>query len=101
MKNYFSGPMDGHQNFNRDAFNKEAERLTRQGHTVLNPATLPDGLGPRDYMDICFALLRCADGILMLPGWRASAGATAEYHYAYKMELPVYNTVGYPPAVVN
>ncbi|MBJ3504306.1 DUF4406 domain-containing protein, partial [Salmonella enterica subsp. enterica serovar Kentucky] len=36
---------------------------------------------------------------LMLPGWQTSSGATAEYHYAYKMELPVYTTMHYPPVV--
>lgn len=97
MKIYIAGPMTGHENYNRDAFNREAERLTSHGHIVLNPATLPGGLEQREYMDICFAMLRSADAILMLPGWKGSAGASAEYHYAYKMELPVYNTVGYPP----
>lgn len=43
MKIYIAGPMTGRENFNREAFNKEAERLTRHGHTVLNPASLPDG----------------------------------------------------------
>ncbi|HAW1332710.1 TPA: DUF4406 domain-containing protein [Escherichia coli] len=98
MKIYIAGPMTGYENFNRDAFNKEAERLSRHGHSVLNPATLPNGLTQREYMDICFAMLRCADAILMLPGWKASAGATAEYHYAYKMEIPVFTTLNYPPA---
>lgn len=97
MKIYISGPMSGHEDLNRAAFNKEAERLASHGHTVLNPATLPDGLDERSYMDISFAMLRSADAILMLPGWKASASASAEYHYAYKLELPVYNTVGYPP----
>ena len=98
MKIYIAGPMTGYENFNRDAFNKEADRLSRHGHSVLNPATLPNGLTQREYMDICFAMLRCADAILMLPGWKASAGATAEYHDAYKMEMPVFTTLNYPPA---
>ncbi|ENR1369437.1 DUF4406 domain-containing protein [Escherichia albertii] len=98
MKIYIAGPMTGYENFNRDAFNKEAERLSRHGHSVLNPATLPNGLTQCEYMDICFAMLRSADAILMLPGWKASAGATAEYYYAYKMEMPVFTTLNYPPA---
>ncbi|WP_215395420.1 DUF4406 domain-containing protein [Klebsiella pneumoniae] len=77
MKIYIAGPMTGRENFNREAFNKEAERLTRHGHTVLNPASLPDGLEQREYMDICFAMLCCADAILMLPSWQTSSGATA------------------------
>ena len=97
MKVYIAGPMTGRENFNREAFNKEAERLAKHGHVVLNPATLQAGMEQREYMDICFAMLRCADAILMLPGWQASSGATAEHHYAYKMELPVYSTLHYPP----
>lgn len=72
MKIYIAGPMTGRENFNREAFNKEADRLTRHGHTVLSPASLPNGLEQREYMDICFAMLRCADAILMLPGWQTS-----------------------------
>ncbi|ELG9743281.1 DUF4406 domain-containing protein [Salmonella enterica subsp. enterica serovar Newport] len=70
MKIYIAGPMTGREKFNRDAFNKEADRLMKHGHTVLNPASLPDGLAQREYMDICFAMLRCADAIMMLPGCR-------------------------------
>ncbi|WP_137975293.1 DUF4406 domain-containing protein, partial [Salmonella enterica] len=44
MKIYIAGPMTGRKKFNRDAFNKEADRLMKHGHTVLNPASLPDGL---------------------------------------------------------
>ncbi|QKT20873.1 DUF4406 domain-containing protein (plasmid) [Salmonella enterica] len=91
--------MTGREKFNRDAFNKEADRLMKHGHTVLNPASLPDGLAQREYMDICFAMLHCADAIMMLPGLQTSSGATAEYYYAYKMELPVYTTMHYPPVV--
>lgn len=101
MKIYIAGPMTGLENCNRAAFNKEADRLTRHGHVVLNPATLPDGLDQKAYMDICFAMLRCADAILMLPGWQRSSGATAEYHYAYKMELPSYSTLHYPPVATE
>ncbi|MCV4939668.1 DUF4406 domain-containing protein, partial [Escherichia coli] len=49
MKIYIAGPMTGYENFNRDAFNKEADRLSRHGHSVLNPATLPNGLTQREY----------------------------------------------------
>lgn len=97
MKIYIAGPMTGLPDFNRAAFHKEAERLQRHGHVVLNPAILPGGLEQREYMDICFAMLRSAEAILLLPGWQTSPGATAEYHYAYKMALPIFNTLTYPP----
>jgi|SRR5471030_383544 len=93
MKVYIAGPMTGHENFNRDAFNKAAARLTNRGHLVLNPATLPAGLCEAEYMDISFAMVRAADGVLLLPGWKASAGATAEYHYAYKLQMKTYADV--------
>lgn len=36
MKIYIAGPMTGREKFNRDAFNKEADRLMKHGHTVLS-----------------------------------------------------------------
>ncbi|EFM3367872.1 DUF4406 domain-containing protein [Escherichia coli] len=50
---YIAGPMTGYKNFNREAFHKAEEELKREGHTVLNPAVLPDGLTQPHYMDIC------------------------------------------------
>ncbi len=41
---YIAGPMTGYKNFNREAFHNAEEELKREGHTVLNPAVLPDGL---------------------------------------------------------
>ncbi|ENM6975340.1 DUF4406 domain-containing protein, partial [Escherichia coli] len=41
---YIAGPMTGYENFNREAFHKAEEALKREGHTVLNPSVLPDGL---------------------------------------------------------
>lgn len=43
-KIYIAGPMTGIPDYNRPAFNEYAAKLVEQGHTVLNPATLPDGL---------------------------------------------------------
>ncbi|PJC87815.1 nucleoside 2-deoxyribosyltransferase [Vibrio sp. HA2012] len=87
MKIYIAGPMTGYENFNRAAFHKKAEALNEQGHYVLNPATLPDGLSQPEYMDICFAMIRAADAIHFLPGWEKSEGAVAEYHYGKKIGL--------------
>jgi hypothetical protein len=52
--------MTGIAKYNRPAFHFEAMRLASEGHVVLNPATLPDGLSQPEYMDICLAMLRCA-----------------------------------------
>ncbi|KAA1141783.1 DUF4406 domain-containing protein, partial [Citrobacter portucalensis] len=59
------------------------------GHVVRHPAILPDGLEQAEYMDICFAMLRCADGIFLLDGWQQSAGAKAEHALAEKLGLEI------------
>lgn len=82
---YIAGPMIGYKNFNREAFHKAEEELKREGHTVLNPAVLPDGLTQPHYMDICMAMIRCVDAIYMLQGWQRSAGAKAELALAEKL----------------
>lgn len=87
MKVYISGPMTGLPDFNRDAFRKQHVSLMEQGHIVLCPAVLPDGLTQAEYMDICIAMLRCADAIFMLRGWEKSAGAVAEHAMAKKLGL--------------
>lgn len=86
---YVAGPMSGYEQFNRPAFHSAAKRLTDKGYVVLNPATLPDGLTQAQYMDICLAMLRCADTIYMLKEWEYSAGARAENALAEKLVLNV------------
>ncbi|NIY47298.1 DUF4406 domain-containing protein [Cedecea colo] len=66
MKIYIAGPMSGLPDFNRAAFNEAAYIKACYGHVVLNPAVLPGGLEQHEYMDICLAMLRCADSIIML-----------------------------------
>lgn len=86
---YIAGPMTGIRDFNRPAFFSAAQLLTERGHAVLNPASLPDGLTESQYMDICLAMLRCADVIYLLDGWENSAGARVEYALADKLGLDI------------
>jgi predicted Rossmann-fold nucleotide-binding protein len=99
MKIYISGPMTGHEDNNRAAFNRLAGRITHHGHVAINPAVLPDGLTQREYMNIDMAMLSVSDAIIMLPGWQASAGATAEYHYAYKVGMTIFTEESLPRVV--
>lgn len=92
-KIYIAGPMTGIPDYNRPAFNEYAAKLVTKGHTVINPATLPDGLERSEYMDICLAMVRACDELHALPGWEASAGATVEVHYARTIGKTV-NEVG-------
>ncbi|ECH2931247.1 DUF4406 domain-containing protein [Salmonella enterica] len=86
---YIAGPMTGKLNFNRKKFIETATHLWAEGHTVLNPATLPDGLTYRDYMLIGNAMLHCADTIYLLDGWEDSPGAKEEYATARKLNLEI------------
>lgn len=89
MRIYIAGPMTGIPDFNRPAFWFVEMMLHTQGHTVLNPASLPDGLTQPQYMDICLAMLRCAEAIYLLRGWEESAGAVAEKALAEKLQLEI------------
>jgi hypothetical protein len=81
--------MTGIPEFNRAAFYKAAYKLAHQQVTVINPAILPLGLERREYMDICFAMLRAADEIYMLRGWENSKDATAELAYAKTLGIQI------------
>lgn len=86
---YIAGPMTGKPDFNRDKFNTTAARLWAAGHTVLNPAILPDGLTYEHYMDIGLAMLRGADEIYLLDGWEDSEGAKREFNLAIRLRLNI------------
>ena len=81
---YVAGPMSGIKDFNRPLFNMVAGELTEQGHSVLNPATLPDGLSQGQHMQICLPMVAVAHELVMLPGWERSEGAYIEFCLAKK-----------------
>ena len=89
MKVFISGPMTGIDDFNREAFNDAARKITKKGHVALNPAVLPDGLLHREYMKICYAMLKVSNAIYQLPGWEDSVGAKMEYDFAIIMDLKI------------
>ncbi|EHH4588892.1 DUF4406 domain-containing protein [Escherichia coli] len=86
---YIAGPMTGYEDFNRPAFHAAGKALSQEGHTVLNPAVLPDGLMQAQYMDICMAMLRSVDAVYLLKNWYQSAGARAELALAEKLGCAV------------
>jgi len=86
---FISGPMTGLPDFNRAAFNAEAERLTALGFIVLNPAVFPDGLAHGQYMAMCLPMVEQADTIMMLAGWESSKGAVMEFNHAKELQLPI------------
>lgn len=82
MKVYIAGPITGHFDY-RAKFRDAEKELQEKGHIVVNPATLPDGLGDLgDYLRICFAMIDSCEAIYFLSGWTDSKGANEEWEYA-------------------
>jgi len=89
---YIAGPMTGIEGHNYPAFFDAAKDIEARGWEAINPAEnfggrtdLPRGSYMRaDFEELC----RC-DAIYMLPGWRKSRGARAEYLVARECGLEV------------
>jgi len=101
MNVYIAGPMTGLPQFNFPAFDRAAESLAAQGHTVFNPAQMDRDVGfdpastevskeflkdalRRDLSAICDA-----DAVAMLPGWERSGGARVEWTLATHLGLEI------------
>jgi nucleoside 2-deoxyribosyltransferase len=97
---YIAGPITGRENFAKP-FNDAASKLRQSGWQVLNPAELPPGMTEPAYMDICLAMVRHCDAILMLPGWEDSDGATCERALAIKCGKPRFYHLGEVPVVAD
>ena len=65
MKIYIAGKITGEPNY-KEKFDIAATSLEEQGHIVLNPAELPKGMLPAEYMRICVAMIDTADAIYLL-----------------------------------
>lgn len=77
MKVYIAGAISGVTDY-AVHFRRAKSWLAYFGHTVLNPAELPEGMSKADYMSICVPMLLAADVVFMLTGWEASRGARIE-----------------------
>lgn len=83
MKIYLAGKITGDKRY-KAKFREAAKNLEAQGHVVLNPATLPDGLTDADYMRICMAMLEAADLAVFLPDYQESKGAMVEWGWCQR-----------------
>ena len=104
---YLAGPMTGLPKFNYPAFLDAAERLRREGFSILNPVDLdskdafnaalcsPDGLMPDDGVagvsygellgrDVALIADK-AGGVIVLPKWEKSRGARLEVFLASRI----------------
>ena len=81
MKVYIAGKITNNEDFKVE-FKTREMALKIMGHTVLNPAELPFGLGYQEYMHICYAMIDVAEAVSLLENWIDSPGAKMEYLYA-------------------
>ena len=82
---YLAGKITGNPEY-RIQFTAAKMELERDGHIVLNPAELPEGMSKAAYMRICFAMIDVADAVVFLPDAAESAGARLEMAYCEYIE---------------
>lgn len=89
MKIYIAGPITGVAGY-KEHFEATEQAVLKAGHEVINPAKIlaemPSSTTHKQYMDVCYALLAQADGVLFLEGWEHSMGAEMEFKYATRMK---------------
>lgn len=88
LKVFLSGPMTGYENFNFKKFDDVADRLSKAGVDVVNPAGIcrkykkEKVLADKSVFDAMIAEQQEAEktctGILLLDGWEASKGVRLE-----------------------
>jgi len=109
VKVYLAGPMSNIPNFNYPLFDEAATKLRAQGHFVFSPADndryvlgldasseLAKMTGKEQYEFRRIALAhdlewicRYAQAVALLPEWKNSTGATAEYYTAKALNLKI------------
>lgn len=96
MKLYLAGPMRGYPDSNYRAFAAAAAHLRAEGHIVYNPAENGKiDLRTNFAADMTWISL-VADGVVFLPGWGESLGATAENALRIALGLPGWELESFP-----
>lgn len=99
VKYYLAGPMSGYPEYNFPAFERACELLrTGRQLTIASPHEIDHGETPETrgnlhysaYMRAALKLLLECDGIIMLPKWEGSSGATLEFRVARGLSMPVF-----------
>lgn len=88
MKVYIAGKITGDKAY-KAKFARAEQIQKERGNIVLNPAVLPEGMAPGDYMRICMAMMECADMVVFLPDWNESQGARLEMRWCQYTGKPV------------
>ena len=92
---YISGPITGIEDLNKAAFSEAEKMLTKLGHDVVNPHTIPHParswapLSWEEYMrDDIKELMNC-EMVYALSGWETSKGARLEVHIAIELGMRI------------
>lgn len=86
---YIAGPISGVDDYKRN-FNQAENALLVRGHIPLKPSWLPKELTNERAMRVCLSMIDQADGVLFLPDWQYSLGATLEHDYCKYTGKPIY-----------
>lgn len=93
---YVCGPVTGHADLNRPAFDIAAARLQDAGYDTLVPHSfVPPDATWRDAMELCLERIPECDGIALLQGWDESDGATCEVAIASSRGIPTLPFTGW------
>lgn len=95
---YIAGPVTGHEDDNRPAFEEARERLIAAGagEEVLIPhEVVPEGTPWEEAMRLCVRVLTQACELICLPGSQDSRGAKLEMKIARALSIPVYSLEQY------
>lgn len=91
MKWYLSGGMSGYPDGNRPQFQIAAAMLRERGYDVCNPIEFDESpdLPWSDYLRKDIRALMDCGGVITLPGWQESRGASLEVHIAHALGMQV------------
>lgn len=91
MKTYLSGPMSGYPEHNHPQFAIAAKLLRERGYEIVNPIEFDEEAGRpwSDYLRKDIRALMDCGGVITLPGWQESRGATLEVHIAHALGMTV------------
>ncbi|QGJ94983.1 nucleoside deoxyribosyltransferase [Gordonia phage RedWattleHog] len=98
MRIYIAGPVSGHADYNRPAFEEAARVVREHGHAPVVPIDLEPVVPGQEkswnyYMRLALRALLDTEAVLVLPGWMNSRGATIERSLALELDMPVYHSL--------
>lgn len=83
MRLYLSGAITSDPNY-REKFARMQAKLEAEGHQVISPLILPEGLEQNEYLHVDYALIDICEGVYFMKDWKLSQGANKEWHHAIR-----------------